>query len=102
MVQVLSSLNPLWTAPYDDPDVAAYGETPAAREFEIRRAATPAGSGTLVQRRTDVSQILTSFRTGELLDALSTTTGTAADANAAAALYAATHPTGYGGNHLEV
>lgn len=102
MTQVVGTLNPLWAAPYDDPDVASYGETPSALEWELRVAATPAGSGALVNKRTDVSQIVQSFRTGELLDSLTTTTGTSADANAAAATYSTTHPTGYSGNHLEV
>ena len=61
MATVVPTTDVLFTTPYTDPDVSAYGETPSASELEIRAAATPAGSGALVIRRQSVNQILQSL-----------------------------------------
>lgn len=99
---VLPTRDILWSAPYLDPDKARYGEAPSAAEWELRVAATPAGSGTLIDRITSVSQVVESFRTGRQLDPLQATASTANDANVSTAAYSATNPTGYSGNSLEV
>lgn len=49
--------DPVYYTPYNDPDRAAYGETPVAREWEIRNAAVPIGTGTLVKYLTELSGI---------------------------------------------
>lgn len=47
--------DPVYYVPYNDLDRAAYGEAPVAREWEIRNAAVPIGSGTLVKYLTELS-----------------------------------------------
>ena len=91
----------LWTSPYTDPDRASYGEQPSAKELVLRVAATPKGSGTLITRRTSVSQIVEAERTGRSLHLLTSATGWVADSNVTVTT-AAQQPTGYSGNSLAV
>lgn len=102
MATVLSTRDLLLSKPYIDPDRAAYGEAASSSEVEYRVAATPAYSGTLVERITSINQIVEAMRTGRQLDPLQATTNTANDANVAVATYSTTNPTGYSGNNLEV
>jgi hypothetical protein len=101
MTTVLPTRDILWTAPYLDPDRARYGEAPSAQEFELRVAATPSGSGALIDRITSVSQIVEAFRTGRTIDLLTSAAGWVAEANVTATTEAQ-QPTGYSGNSLSI
>jgi hypothetical protein len=101
MTTVLPTRDILWTAPYLDPDRGRYGEQPSAQEFELRVAATPSGSGALIDRITSVAQIVESFRTGRTIDLLTSSAGWAAEANVTATTEAV-QPTGYSGNSLSI
>jgi hypothetical protein len=93
---VIGTLDILWSLPYNDPDRGNYGENPTSQELEIRAAASPAGSGALVIRRTSIAQISEDQRTGRTLHALAGTGGAGSvDANITKATYTATAPTGY-------
>lgn len=95
MTTVLGTRDILWRAPYSDQDRARYGEQPSAQEFELRVAATPAGSGALIDRITSVSQIVEELRTGRQIKSLTGTGSWVTDTNVAVASYSATNPTGY-------
>jgi hypothetical protein len=101
---IVPTLDVLWESPYTDPDAARYGEVPVAKELELRVAATPQGSGTLIERRqatTATGWVVEDERTGRRLDALTSATGSAAD-TAVTVTTSATAPTGYSGNSLEI
>ncbi|CAN5611296.1 hypothetical protein BH23CHL8_BH23CHL8_18830 [soil metagenome] len=100
---VLPTLDPLVRAPYVDDDVARYGEVPDGQELMIRAAATPVGSGAMVERReTNVDPLVAqAIRVGRSLDLLTSATGWATD-TAVTATTAAQQPTGYSGNSLEI
>lgn len=101
MTTVLPTRDVLWSCPYLDPDRARYGETPSAQEIELRVAATPAGSGALIDRITSVSQIVEAIRTGRTIDLLTSATGWVADASVTATTEAQ-QPSGYSGNSLSI
>lgn len=63
---VVPTRTPLFDAPYDDDDRLDYGERASARQFEIRAAADPPFSGSLVLEETDISGISRRFRLGTL------------------------------------
>lgn len=96
---VVPSRNPTVRLPYSDVDTALYGEAPTRKVIEIRQAATPKGSGALVETRTSTSQLLDDAMIGELIDLLDATAGWTASVGAVAAV--ATNPTGYGGTSLQ-
>lgn len=93
--------NPRIDSLFDDPDRSAYAEYAMAHELELRVAATPQGTGSLLEVRQDI-QDREQARVGKLLDLLQTTTGWVPQANVAVATYSATNPSGYSGNSLEV
>jgi len=74
-----------------DPDGAAI----SGIDMEVRVAATPAGSGALIERRWDTGSIPAVARLGRTIDLLTSAAGWVADANAAVAAYSATAPSGY-------
>lgn len=103
---VIPTLDIVWTMPYLDPDAARYGEDPQSQELDIRVAATPAGSGTIIEERTSVEitgqdTIPTVAHTGTQLEAMDATTGWTAGASATLSAVA-TDPSGYGGNSLQI
>jgi hypothetical protein len=98
---VVPTTDILWETPYLDPDAVRYGETPAAKELELRVAASPPGSGTRITKRTSVSRILEAERTGRRILALTDATGWSAASNVTADTEAIA-PTGYSGNSLRI
>lgn len=101
---IVPTLDVLWESPYTDPDATRYGEVPVGKELELRVAATPQGSGTLIERRTATTAagwIVEDERTGRQLSPLTTATGWTNDTNMTASAVALA-PTGYSGNSLQV
>lgn len=80
-----------------DPDGAAI----SGIDMEIRVAATPAGSGALIERRWDTGSIPAIARLGRNLDLLTSATGWTGDTNVTPGT-ANQQPSGYSGNSLEL
>lgn len=97
---VIPTLDILWERPYLDPDMAAYGEVPVAQALELRVAASPAGSGALIERRDSVNQGTGWERTGRQLEPLQDASGWSTEADVTVGTWNADAPSGYSGNSL--
>lgn len=51
----VQTADPTYRSPYTDPDRLTYAEDPVVKEWEIRQASTPAGTGTLVKHINDLT-----------------------------------------------
>jgi hypothetical protein len=100
-VIVVPSRNPLLRIPYTDADVALYGELPTRKVLEIRQAATPKGSGALVETRTNTGLLKDDESVGEQIEGAAATTGWSAGGSTTLSVVA-TNPTGYGGSSLQL
>lgn len=90
--------------PYLDADVGLFGELPTRKIVEIRQAATPKGSGTLVETRTNTNLLADDESIGQTLDALTGIAGWVPSGSGGSTTLSAvaTNPTGYGGTSLQV
>lgn len=104
---VLGTKDVWWRAPYSDPDALRYGDVPVAKILELRSAAAVPETGTLREYRMGVAALLPipeDEETGKLIDALdSASAGGTWTSNANVSVgTAATAPTGWTGNSLQV
>lgn len=95
-------------APYVDVDAARYGERPVAKLLEVRHAATPQGSGALVDQRLGIEALKTipeDEHSGYQFVPLTTSVGVDASGDGSAAISIGTvadRPTDYTGSSLLV